>query len=268
MRFDKSGILTVVVLTAVCLPLPLRAQNNFVAAGTDYLATGPGISLDLSAQRFPVNTQFQGNPNPNFQCCIDTVIQRQQDAVIGGAQIPVQITYLSLCSLDPTGQTRPCYPLLNNNGFHYVIYVTLDPAQLPNDTGLATINGNAAGGAFTITYALYYMVRFTPTDGGPDIAPVKNATTLQTAAPWTPNTPPFIYTVTAPYPAQQANVHTNLPAPDVEAVDFFLTNYERFTTSSGNFVMQDGPACQSPSGTAAVPPKALWWICSTPPPAK
>ena len=255
-----------VSLMAVMMFISLTAgAQNEVSAGSDYLKTGPGTFFDLSARGFGTTVGFQGKPNGpycqmqfNMPCSVDTIIQRQQNSNLDfPAAIPVQITYLSLVSTAPNG-------VLNNNTFHYRIYATLDPRALPNNTGTMTIMGNTTGGGtFDSMFTVNALVTFVPTDGGPNLSPFRAAFTVQSSGTmWTPTAPasPPYAEVVAPYPAQQASVHTGLPLPpQLIIVDFFFVTFARELHFAGGPCHVVSLACVVI--VAVPPPNILFFIC-------
>jgi len=261
-----------VSLAVVVLLIALTAgAQDYVAPGSDYLLTGPGTSFDMSARGFSTNVVFKSNPSSvvctNLNTCTsDTIIQRQQDAdLTNPAPIPIQIIYLSLCSQDPAG--GPCYGVPNNNGHHYVIYATLDPRALPNNTGTMTITGDTSGGTFSSRFTVNLLATFVTTDGGPNLTPFRGSFTVQSSESpppaWTstePMSPPY-FAITAPYPAQQANVNTNFPRqPQPMFVNFFPVTFFRELHFGGGVCHVVSLACVGGILVARPPNIALFWL--------
>jgi hypothetical protein len=263
-----TRLLVSMAVVMLLITLTASAQDDYVAAGTDYLHTGPGTGVDLSQYGFPANTLFQGNANPAF-CggCADTIIQRQQDAdITNPLAIPIRVLYVSMCFQDPTGHTIPCYSLLNANGFHYMGNLVLAGREQANNTGTMTITGNTAGGTFDSSFTVNALVTFTPTDGGPPIGPAAVTTTLTSnGSAWTSTQPINTYSLIAPYPAQQANVHTGLPQPPQGVrTDFFIVTFVREIHPFGRGALHvAGPACIV-IPIALVRANVFWWICIAP----
>jgi len=252
------------------------AQNE-VSVGTDYLLTGPGTYFDLTARGFSANVAFKSNPSKQYclmisggnnqNCSEDTIIQRQQDTPIDGAtQTPIQIVYLSLCSANTAGGGAPgiCYQVLNNNGFRYIIYATLDPRALPNDTGTITFSGDNTGGTMSSSFTVNLLATFVPTDGGPPLSPFRASFTVTSSGTaWTSTEPPSQYfTVTAPYPAQQANVNTSFPARPgvIVLVNFFFVTFVRELHFGRGVCHVASLACVGGVELIFPPPIVLFWL--------
>jgi hypothetical protein len=229
-RAPASRLLFVLALgLIVSMPLATSAQTcsseqGRVAQGSDYLMTAPNAFNFKGYMGFGI-VLLKGKPNLIGQCCVSVIFQRQEDAPINGDAVPIQIVDLSL---EGTAPEKP------KNGFHYNVSLTLDPTQLPNDTGTMKIYGDQTGGTFVASCMVYIIATFMPTDGGPAIAPFMGNIELNTSLftnhfnKWTPTPPLHIYLFTAPYPAQQANEHTSKP---LNYVDFYIST---FVTESGS----------------------------------
>ena len=154
-RFLPVATAISAMLMSVYSANPSIAAAIDVALGSDYFQT-TSASLTLSG----IGTvNLVGNPiGPGNT---DTIIQRQQDAIIGGAPIPIQMTALSLESTAP----------VNIGGSFFDVFVTLDSSKLSMDTGTLSVTGTLAGGTFTSTFDLFYDARFVPVTTGlqPDV---------------------------------------------------------------------------------------------------
>ena len=205
-----------------------------VALGSDYFATQPGTHFNFGGGIGDVN--LLGLPIGPFNT--DTIIQRRADAVLGGPAIPIQMVALSLKSAAP----------VNVGGSFFDVFITLDPANLANDTGTMSIAGNTTtGGTFTSALNVFFQAHFAPTGAGSafDVFNQVNITSSGTA--WGPTPPIGAAIVNGPDDGtaadQQANKHSGLictaPTGACE-VDFFLpTNGTSWTnsTSTGNFAL-------------------------------
>ena len=202
-----------------------------VALGSDYFATQPGTHFNFGGGIGDVN--LLGLPIGPFNT--DTIIQRRADAVLGGAAIPIQMVALSLKSAAP----------VNVGGSFFDVFITLDPANLANDTGTMSIAGNTtAGGTFSSALNVFFQAHFAPTGAGSafDVFNQVNLTSSGTA--WGPTAPAGAVIVNGPddgtTPDQQANKHSGLICTVVTGaceVDFFLpTSGTSLTesTSTGN----------------------------------
>jgi PEP-CTERM motif len=212
-----------------------------VALGSDYFATLPGTFFNFGGGIGNVN--LMGLPiGPGNT---DTIIQRKADAALGGAAIPIQLVGLSLRSTAP----------VNVGGSFFDVFITLDPANLANDTGTMSIAGNTTiGGTFSSALNIFFQAHFAPLGPGSAFDVFNQVNVTNSGAAWGPTPPLSDVIVNGPDDGttadQQANKHTGLictaPTGACE-VDFFsLTNVTR-TTSTGNFALVESQA------TAAVP---------------
>src|SRR5438132_8409563 len=121
-----------------------------VALGSEYFAIQPGTHFNFFGGIGDVN--FLGLPIGPFNT--DTIIQRRiVDAVLGGSAIPIQMVALSLKSAAP----------VNVGGSFFDVFVTLDPANLANDTGIMSIVGNTTtGGTFSSALNVFFQAHFAP----------------------------------------------------------------------------------------------------------
>ena len=207
-----AALLAMMPLAAKAAPTSCPVEEprgNSVTCGTDYFQTAAGTFDTIPGLGV---VQFKGVPfGPGLT---DTIVQRQADAVIGGGAIPLQITGLQL---ESTNLATP-------------IFVSLDSANLANDTGSMTISGSLAGGTFTSTLNVFFDVCTTPGVngvgcGGGSLLGTGNLTLVNPGDSWGPTAP--AHTVIVPgaddgsAADQAANLHTSLLGPD--EVDFFPT---------------------------------------------
>jgi hypothetical protein len=154
-RFLLIATAVSTVLMSVYSAAPSIAATIDVALGSDYSQT-TSASLVLSG----IGTvNLVGNPiGPGNT---DTIIQRQQDATIGGLAIPIQMTALSLMSVAP----------VNIGGSFFDVFVALDSSKLSMDTGTLSVTGSLLGGTFTSSLSVFYDARFVPVTTGsqPDV---------------------------------------------------------------------------------------------------
>jgi hypothetical protein len=196
-----------------------------VALGSDYFATQGGTFFDFGPGIGPV--PFMGLPiGPGNT---DTIVQRQADAAIGGAAIPIQITALSLKSVAP----------VNVGGSFFDVFVTLDPAHLANDTGTMSIMGTLAGGTFTSSLNVFFDAHFQPVGAGSPFDVFSNVTLANAGATWGPTPPPGIVIVNGPddntAADQNANMHSGRGTGEV---DFFLVG--QGANGSGGRLVETG----------------------------
>jgi hypothetical protein len=241
--------------SAILLAAAATASAQWVGAvcaagGSDYLQT-TAANIDLSTSGFGVITLTS---NPNFSATgagnVDTIVQRQEDAVVNGngsPSVPAQILDLSLTA---TG-------VMNTNTFLYNIFVTLDPTNLPLNTGTITINGDASGGTFSTCINVYLLATFVPTNGGPALPPFMPGAACQLGCnqgpfSWTSTIPINAFLVIGPYPAFNANEHTGLP---VNYVDFYFAGAaaESCTVAGAAFnqTVQQAPQSETLAGPLA-----------------
>jgi hypothetical protein len=185
--------------------------------------TAEGSTIDFTQfnNGFGV-VNLKGNPNVQFQSCAATIVQRKKNAP-NRAPTPIQIVFLSLT--DTTGTTG----VQNSNGFHYKIYLTLDPFQLPNSIGIFSVVTRVGqqGGTFNEKLIAYFQATFTAVDGGPSITPVKASMNLEAKdVTWVPELRERNILLSlmrfGEYPDQDANFHL-VPYPK-GAEDFFIPN--------------------------------------------
>jgi hypothetical protein len=188
-----------------------------VALGSDYFQTVAGTHFNFGGSIGDV--AFIGNPTGPFNT--DTIIQRQADASIGGAAIPIQIVALSL---ESTNQVLV-------GGSFFDVFVTLDPSNLSNDVGSMAISGTTAGGTFSSSLNVFFDAHFQPVSSGTAFDVFSNINLTNAGAPWGP-TPTANEVIVnglddGTSGDQNANKHSGLLAcpptltPGCE-VDFFL----------------------------------------------
>ncbi|MGP0065498.1 MAG: PEP-CTERM sorting domain-containing protein [Isosphaeraceae bacterium] len=181
--------------------LPTLTRADTVVLGSDYLHTEAGSYFYFGSSIGTVD--FKSNPiGPGNT---DTIVQRQADATIGGAAIPIQLTQLSMESVAPVVV----------GAVSYNVFVTLDPANLSNDTGMMTISGTAAGGTFSSTLNVYFQAQFEPVGGGVG-STYYGMETFNASGSWTSTPPPGAVLVSGPVGDQNANMHTGLAKGQVD----------------------------------------------------
>jgi hypothetical protein len=233
-RFITHTLVTVLLVLGLSMAasaVDIEPTAPAVALGSDYFVTQPGTHFNFGGGIGDVN--LLGLPIGPFNT--DTIIQRKADAILGGPAIPIQMVALSLKSAAP----------VNVGGSFFDVFITLDPANLANDTGTMSIAGNTTtGGTFSSAINVFFQAHFAPTGAGSafDVFNQVNLTSAGTA--WGPTAPAGAVIVNGPDDGtaadQQANKHTGLicTAPTgVCEVDFFLpTTGTSLTesTSTGN----------------------------------
>jgi len=189
------------------------ACADTVVLGTDYYATQNGSSFFLGGNQ----VELKGNPiGPGVT---DTIIQRLQDVALDGTS-GLKVTALSLVS-------AVAVPL--PGGGSGLIYLTLDPTHLADDTGTVTIRGSAAGGTFDSTLTIYYDICKSAGANGvgcgaaDDFLLSDTVTLSATNTLWGPTPPPGTEIVEGNLGDQAANKHLNL---GVGQTDFFARSTE------------------------------------------
>jgi len=209
-RFETTkAVCCLITIAALCTCGIATAQDattiTGVAAGTDYLQTGPGTETTIMGTKVTLT----GVPIKGMGSTDSTIIRQKDAGKLDldkpgfTATIPIQMTSLNL-----TGTLGAC-----------TASITLAPS--PASTGTMTITTTSAtGGTFTSTITVYYMAMFTPAATCP--APVTGSYTFtQKGGKWsTKPTSSAEFIVTGPYPDVNANLHTGLPTG---IVDFYIT---------------------------------------------
>ena len=234
-RFRAPALLTVLVMLGSSMSAgaaDIDPTVPSVALGSGYFATQPGTHVNFGGGVGDVN--LIGLPIGPFNT--SAIIQRRADAVLGGPAIPIQMVALSLRSAAP----------VNVGGSFFDVFITLDPANLANDTGTMSIAGNTTtGGTFSSAVNVFFQAHFAPTGAGSafDVFNQVNMVSLGTA--WGPNPPAGAVIVNGPDDGtaadQPANKHSGLlctAATGACEVDFFLPTNDTTlisSTSTGNF---------------------------------
>ena len=144
------------VATAVSATLAYSAKPSIaatvgdVALGSNYFQTTSTV-IDFGGSIGPIT--LTGNPiGPGNT---DTIIQRQADAIIGGPAIPIQLTALSLRSSAP----------VNIGGTFSDVFVTLDPANLDEDTGTMSVTGSLSDGTLNAFLSAALIAEYHTSNG-------------------------------------------------------------------------------------------------------
>ncbi len=136
---------------ALLAAMPLAAKADVVVAGTDYFQTVPPATDNIQG----IGTvDFMGVPfGPGTT---DTIIQRTSDITIGVTNPPTPPNLLMTgLQLESTNWVALGLPA--------PIFVSLDLAQLPNDTGVMSIFGNTTtGGTFNSTINVNFDICTAP----------------------------------------------------------------------------------------------------------
>jgi hypothetical protein len=225
-------------LFTLVLAAPGMLFGDIVVRGTDYLSIQSGSQATLAP--FGV-IQFIGNPIGPGNTSL--IIQRQADAQINGAAIPVEVTAVSMMSTAP----------VTFQGSTYDLFVTLDPGHLGQNGGTMSIAGTTLGGTFTTSMDVWVLLHAVSTINPSDtLNSVRQATISSSSALWSPTPPAGTAIVPGPHDGSAqdylANLHSGLSA---EELDFFAPNY------TFNFVGSAG-ATGEILATPAVPEPGVW----------
>jgi hypothetical protein len=226
-----------------------------IAAGSDYLQTGPGTHATLPINGKMVTVKLHGVPIKGTGQSFgntDTIIERTQDAVFsaaGGAEpdaitatVPITLTALNLQGT-----------IAGPNGGECTVTLTLAPT--PASTGTLTLTKTTAtGGTYKSTVLVYFMATFTPIAPNTTCYPplLNNAPCKMTQGKgqWSIDPLPGEFLYTGAYPGVQYNQHTGLP-PGYG--DFYITALQTDTAATAAHATCEaleavGTAC--PAGTA------------------
>ena len=241
MSIRKSSVACLFTALACC---PLASAAT-VVLGTDYLQTSSAV-FD-----FPVIGLVTMTGVPIGPGNTDTIVQRQADATIGGGQIPIQLMALSLKNTSP----------VNVGGNFYDVSVTLDPANLGNDTGHATYSGSTAGGTFTSDLNVYFTAMFTPVGAGSPFLVPGNVLLTNSGASWLPTPPPGAVIVPGPHDGsaadQAANLHSGL-INECRLTNGIVCEVDAFVDGPLTHRSDDPPASSTVTTASAVPEPATW----------
>jgi hypothetical protein len=225
---QKEGYFMLTRTTRFCLLVLLAllasfttaaAQAGTVALGSDYFQTLPGVG-DTSGTWFNFGNgigvvDFQGVPRGGSFGNTDTIVQRQADATINGAAIPIQLVALHL------GSEAPVLVM----GNLYNVSLILDSTQLAKDVGTIQIMGNTTtGGTFISSLNVFFDAQFKPVGAGSPFDIKSETTLINNGAVWSPTPENGTLLVKGPLGSQQADCHTNPDClvPGSSEVDFFL----------------------------------------------
>lgn len=225
-------------VAALLAAIPLAAKADVVVLGSDYFQTLPGTFDNVPGIGL---VEFKGVPfGPGNT---DTVVQRQANATINGAAIPIEIVGLQLVS---TNLATP-------------IYVSLDPHRPRNPYGsddghnTMSIMGSLLGGTFTSMLDVFFDVCTTPgvlgvgcgagMELGTGFLPLINF-----GATWGPTPPADAVIVPGPTGDQAANLHSGLDPTN--EVDFFPLAIQECNGPNGCHPV--GPALVPEPGTLAL----------------
>jgi hypothetical protein len=232
--------------TAVFITLNLAhaapAPVGTVALGSDYFQTEAGTQFNFGGSIGIVD--FMGVAFGPGQT--DTIVQRQADAVINGAPIPLQLTGLQLESTSP----------VTIGSYTGPVFVSLDPLHLANDTGSMSIAGSTAGGTFTSSLDVFFDVcsalgtKGVGCGAGAQLA-TDNVALANSGATWSPTPAAGEVIVPGTFGDQAANLHSNKPCDVDECeVDFFAVvganGGPAVSETSGNDIHNVDPSTSTP----------------------
>jgi hypothetical protein len=205
-----------------------KAKIKAIAAGSDYLQTGPGTEAALPLNGKMVKVKLTGVPiqgsTGGTYGNTDTIIERTQDAIFSTADavpdtpltavVPITLTALELTGTVPGPSGGSCT-------------VTLTLAPTPASTGTLTLSKTtpaATGGTYFSSVTVYFNATFAPiapnTTCYPPLLTPPPCTFNQKGGHWSIDPLPGEFLYTGSYPGVQYNQHTGLP-PDYG--DFYIT---------------------------------------------
>ena len=234
-RFATGTLLTTFLALGFSLPASagdIEPLTPSVALGSDYFQTAAGTFFNFGGSIGSVN--FMGLPiGPGNT---DTIVQRQADASIGGPAIPIQIVALSLESTAP----------VNIGGSFFDVFVTLDPANLTNDTGTMSIGGTTAGGTFSSNLNVFFDAHFQPVSTGSAFDVLSSISLSNAGSLWSSTPSGLIVNGVddGSVGDQNANQHSGLlGCPPLRGngceVDFFVTGQLSETNTGEAHVVTD-----------------------------
>jgi hypothetical protein len=197
-------------LTVFCFTLAVAggAKAGTVVAGSNYLQSDPGTYFNFDPPVGIVDfTGYAIGPGTT-----DMIVKRTSDVTINGAPGILQLIALSMVSTAPVALP----------GYNGLIYISLDPTHLANDTGQITIGGTVAGGTFSSFVDVFYNVCTAPGSkgvgcGSGALLESGSVQLSNSGANW--SSTPFGVVVSGPVGDPAAMVHTGLTS---DQADFFL----------------------------------------------
>jgi hypothetical protein len=206
---SRMNVMTAAIVSGAMLAAGVARADNFVVAGSDYFQTQPGTQFAFGP---PIGlVSFISDPiGPG---ATDTIIERLGNEDLNNpTAVPLEVMALSLESAAP----------VNVGGMLFNVFVTLDPANLANDTGTITIDGSPSGGTFSSLFNVYFQASFVQQGNPSNTFVVDGHTVLsQDGDPWQPTPVADEELVTGPVGDLAANDDTNLAA---NQFDFFSTD--------------------------------------------
>jgi len=226
--FTRTGVCWLIAIGAASILGVASAQDapdakgkiKGVAAGSDYLQTGPGTVASLPINGQMVQVTFQGVPiigKTGPEGNTDTIVQRAEDAVFPAEgdpspnatiAIPITMTALNLQGTleGPSGNTCT---------------VTLTLAPAPASKGkLYLTTTSATGGTYHSEVTVHFMATFSP--AATCYKPLKGTCKFsQKGGTWSINPLPGEYLVTGSYGDVNANYHISGMPPGY--TDFFMS---------------------------------------------
>jgi hypothetical protein len=220
--FSSIAHASSIAAPSIALSCPTNEPTEpAVACGTDYFQTSPGTFFTFNG----TSVGPQGVPfGPGVT---DTVVQRTSDILLN---VPPTAPNLLITGLQLESTAPVSIPGVGT----IPIFVSLDPANLANDTGTMAINGTTAGGTLTSNLHVFFGVCTAPGVMGVGCGTGTSLTTDEvtlssSGKTWVPSDPTALAVSgldcdsLACMPAQiaadqAANVHSVLLASEV---DFF-----------------------------------------------
>lgn len=204
-----------------------KGKLTSVAAGSDFLQTGPGTEAALPIGGKLVKVKLHGVPivgsTGKPMGNTDTIVERQQDAVFSAAgvtpdaepdvmtaTVPVTLTALNLQGTLPGPNNNTC-----------TVTLTLAPTPASTGTLILTKTSNT-GGTYTSSVTVYFMATFTP--AATCYPPITGHCVMnQKGGKWSTVPVAGEYLISGAYPNPSVNVHTALPPG---YADFYITQLQ------------------------------------------
>ncbi len=228
-----------------------NAQITAVAAGTDYLQTGPGTQAKLPFGG-GITVTLTGvpitSPTEKFGNTDTAIVHEQANFTTGGPShdtTPTVTVPIRVLALNLKGTVAAASPA----GAKCTVHVNLAP--FPPSTGELTLTVKSpTGGTYMSTLNLNVQITFTPVGAGTTCyPPIPSFPCTMTqggagTAPgtWTTTPQPGEFLVPGPYPDPAANQHSGLP-PGI--VDFYISGIQTDSAATAEHVTCEALAAQS-----------------------
>jgi len=227
-----------------------NAQITAVAAGTDYLQTGPGTQAKLPFGG-GMTVTLKGVPikstTGKFGNTDTAIVHQQANFTTGGPShdtTPTVTVPIRVLALNLEGTVAASSPA----GATCTVHVNLAPFPLSTGELMLTVK-TPTGGAYTSTLNLNVQITFTPVGAGttcyppiPSFPCTMSQGATGVAGTWTTTPQPGEFLVPGPYPDPAANQHSGLPAG---FVDFYISGIQTDSAATAEHVTCEALAAPS-----------------------